>query len=106
MYNIFIMFNRKDAKLRAKESLKKHYAVFVIACLLAAFIGSNYTSTFTGAQTKTTEEIVVENLAGNASTNVGEISTDEVLTLLFKGEEEKAIEACQHWQQHCSSSHR
>ena len=93
MYNIFIMFNRKDAKLRAKESLKKHYAVFVIACLLAAFIGSNYTSTLTGAQTKTTEEIVVENLAGNASTNVGEISTDEVLTLLFKGEEEKAIEA-------------
>lgn len=85
------MFNRKDAKLRAKQSLKKHYAIFVIACLLAAFLGSAYTSTLTSAQSRTTEEIVIENLAGNAKTDVGEISTDEVLTLLFKGEEEKAI---------------
>ena len=36
------MFDRKDAKKKAKQKLKKHYVIFVIACLIASFIGTEY----------------------------------------------------------------
>ena len=36
------MFDRKDAKKKAKQKLKKHYVIFVIACLIASFIGAEY----------------------------------------------------------------
>ena len=38
------MFDRKEAKAKAKHNLKKHYAIFVISCLLASFIGTSYAS--------------------------------------------------------------
>ncbi len=36
------MFDRKGAKKKAKQKLKKHYVIFVIACLIASFIGAEY----------------------------------------------------------------
>ncbi len=37
------MFNRKEVKNTAKRQLKKHYWIFVIACLIAFFFGIDYT---------------------------------------------------------------
>ena len=36
------MFDRKRFKKQAKEMLKKHYALLMIACLIAALVGSSY----------------------------------------------------------------
>lgn len=36
------MSTRKDMKKRAKTNLKRHYWIFVIACLIAAFLGAEY----------------------------------------------------------------
>ena len=33
------MFDRKQAKLTAKQNFKKHYLVLVFTCLMAAFLG-------------------------------------------------------------------
>ena len=41
------MFDRKKAKKVAKHKLKKHYVVFVLACLLASLLGSDYASSLT-----------------------------------------------------------
>ena len=38
------MSYRKDLKRRAKHRLKKHYPLFVALCLIAAFIGSEFSS--------------------------------------------------------------
>lgn len=38
------MLHRKELKRRAKHNLKKHYLLFVALCLIAAFIGSEFSS--------------------------------------------------------------
>ena len=38
------MSHRKELKQRAKHNLKKHYLLFVALCLIAAFIGSEFSS--------------------------------------------------------------
>ncbi len=40
------MFNRKELAARAKKTLKTHYGFLLIVCLIAAFIGSEFTETF------------------------------------------------------------
>ncbi|MDO4940195.1 MAG: DUF975 family protein [Erysipelotrichaceae bacterium] len=46
------MFDRKTAKKNAKSNLKKHYTIFVIACLIAAMLGSDYADTLSLINTK------------------------------------------------------
>ena len=36
--------SRKDLKKLGRKSLKKHYVIFVAACLIAAFLGSEFTT--------------------------------------------------------------
>ena len=36
------MINRKEIKKEAKKSLKKHYLLFILVCLMAAFVGSEF----------------------------------------------------------------
>lgn len=88
------MFNRKNAKAIAKNNFKQHYLVFVIACLIASFVGAGYVSTLTGIESrKSTEVQVIENLAENGTTSIGSLSTDEVLSLLLEGDEKGAEDA-------------
>lgn len=44
------MFRRKDIKANARKNLNGHYAIFVIACLFAAFLGVTYTSSLSAIQ--------------------------------------------------------
>lgn len=48
------MKQRKEIKKLGKKSLKKHYAIFVAACLIASFIGAEFAGSlgFTKAQTE------------------------------------------------------
>lgn len=46
------MFDRKLAKKNAKSKFKKHYAIFVIACLIATILGSDYGDTLSYLNTK------------------------------------------------------
>lgn len=41
------MFERKRLKKQAKDSVKKHYLTFVLLCLLAAFIGTEFSGSLT-----------------------------------------------------------
>lgn len=75
------MKTRKEMKTRAKHSLKEHYGIFVVLCLIAAFIGSEYGSSITALQ----ETITVESSEGGVYEDVdgeqSQIVTDPVGTV-------------------------
>ena len=78
------MFKIKEAKLRAKENVKKHYVLFVLSLLLAAYLGSAYASTLSGIQT-TDPKVVVNNVVSGNTFMVKTISPDSVLNELLAG---------------------
>ena len=49
------MLHRKELKRRAKHNLKKHYLLFVALCLIAAFIGSEFSSSLSIIHSATLE---------------------------------------------------
>lgn len=57
------MFNRKELSERAVKVLKAHYGIFLIVCLIAAFIGSEFTETFSLLRMPVS---VYKNIADNA----------------------------------------
>lgn len=64
---------RKQMKKQGKASLKKHYFIFVAACLIAAFLTAEFHSSlnFSSAQTyEQTYEQIGEELSGGESYNV------------------------------------
>lgn len=77
------MFNRKEVKKAAKKNVRSDYVMFVIACLLAAFFGSAYSSTLSSFRASDTEK-VVETVYGN-NENIS-ITADSVLNQLMEGE--------------------
>lgn len=64
------MFSRKNLKTCAKLNLKNHYGIFVIACLLAAFLGVAYSGTLTAIQTFSSSNIE-SSISDNIRTNLG-----------------------------------
>lgn len=48
------MFNFKEAKKTAKKKVKQHYVIFVIALLLASFLGSAYSSSLSSIKSEET----------------------------------------------------
>ena len=44
------MMNRKIMKKAAKRNLKKHYWIFLAACLIAAFLNVEFSGTLSFAQ--------------------------------------------------------
>ena len=83
------MFNRKEVKKAAKKNVRSDYVVFVIACLLAAFFGSAYSSTLNSVQASSAGA-VVETVTRSSDTL--SITADGVLTQLMAGETEKGEE--------------
>ena len=77
------MFNRKEVKKAAKKNVRSDYVMFVIACLLASFLGSAYTSTLNSFKASTTEK-VVETVSGNYENK--SITADNVLNQLMQGQ--------------------
>ena len=83
-YNEF-MFDRKNAKKLAKYNLKQHYIIFVIACVLAGFLGSAYSETYSEIGTISTSTNVVSNLTHNGTNRFSSLNADKVLTLILEG---------------------
>ena len=54
------MKSRKELKKIGKHSLKKHYVIFVAACLIAAFLGSEFTTSLDFSSAQRREETVQE----------------------------------------------
>lgn len=81
------MFNLRESKAKAKNSVKKHYVLFVILCLLAAFLGSAYQSSLSLIQATNTEKVidVATGLTTTASVD-NRITTDEVFDKLIRGD--------------------
>lgn len=50
-----MMSTRKDMKKRARANLKRHYWIFVAACLIAAFLGAEYGNSLSSISIRPTE---------------------------------------------------
>lgn len=77
------MKTRKELKKKARKSLKKHYPIFVVACVIAAFIGTEFTSSFSISENKILPETTVKE-----SEKVNQAVKDAL-----KGETEKSKKA-------------
>lgn len=77
------MKTRKALKKKARQNLKKHYLIFVVACVIAAFIGTEFTSSFS----------IVENKILPESTINEQQQVDKVVKDALKGETEKSKQA-------------
>ena len=80
------MFNRKEAKKAARKNVFSDYVVFVIACLLAAYFGSAYSSTLSSFEA-TTPEVIVDTISKQDTMS---ISADSVLNQLLEGQLEES----------------
>ncbi len=84
---------RKQMKKQGKASLKKHYFIFVAACLIAAFLTAEFRSSlnFSSAQTyEQTYEQIGDDLSGggsyNVKTNMRSIGWADVLRTIAEGD--------------------
>ena len=53
------MIVRKELKKRARNNLKKHYLIFIVTCVIAAFIGTEFTSSFSIVENKILPESII-----------------------------------------------
>lgn len=93
------MNTRKKIKAQAKAALKKHYMIFVAACLIAAFLGAEFVSSLDFASAQKREESVDQferNLKGDFSTagktEVSGVSWEDVLLTIAENNTEAGRE--------------
>lgn len=77
------MKSRKELKKSARRNLKHHYPIFVVACVIAAFIGTEFTSTFNISENKKLPETTIKESE----------KVDQAVKDALKGETEKSKKA-------------
>lgn len=77
------MKSRKELKKNARRNLKHHYPIFVVACVIAAFIGTEFTSTFNISENKKLPETTIKESE----------KVDKAVKDALKGETEKSKKA-------------
>lgn len=77
------MKSRKELKKSARKNLKHHYPIFVVACVIAAFIGTEFTSTFNITENKVLPETTIKESK----------KVDQAIQDALKGETEKSKKA-------------
>lgn len=77
------MKSRKELKKNARNNLKKHYLIFIVTCVIAAFIGTEFTSSFS----------IVENKILPESTINEQHQVDQAVKDALKGETAKSKKA-------------
>ena len=77
------MKSRKELKKNARRNLKHHYPIFVVACVIAAFIGTEFTSTFNISENKILPETTIKESE----------KVDQAVKDALKGEAEKSKKA-------------
>ncbi len=85
------MLSRKDMKKRGRHSLKKHYLMFVAVCLIAGFLGAEFTNSLNMIKSYSEENIQVS--VNEAAVSTGALSggkgMTDVLEELISGREEE-----------------
>lgn len=83
------MFNRKEIKRKAQSDLKKHYLIFMVACLLASYLGTAYITSL--ASFGATTLVVDRNENNNIlEPSFGNFTIDDVLESLYEGKLEQS----------------
>lgn len=86
------MLHRKELKRRAKHNLKKHYLLFVALCLIAAFIGSEFSSSLSIINSATPESAETHT-EGSTVTGPEEGLADVILHIISGNLEEGDAQA-------------
>ncbi len=85
------MITRKEIKKKAKHSVKTHYWIFVVACLMAAYLGTEFSGSLKITETSTqvdSENQTTVNAIGSYVSSGFMRAIDTVLQGDEKGEEE------------------
>lgn len=97
-----MMDNRKKLKEQGRRSLKKHYVIFVAACLIAAFLGTEFNSSLEFSSAQKREESIQQfedNLHGDFSvdmkTDIGGASWEDVLRTIAENDTAAGREVAQ-----------
>lgn len=77
------MKSRKELKKNARNNLKKHYLIFIVTCVIAAFIGTEFTSSFSIVENKILPESIISE----------QQKVDQVVKDALKGETAKSKKA-------------
>ena len=69
------MLTRKEMKQKARQSLRKHYLIFVIVCAVAAMLRSEFSGSLNGirieSREKQTHNTTVNGIVGGAAQSFG-----------------------------------
>ena len=84
------MKTRKELKCIAKQNMKKHYWLFVIVCLIAAILGTEFSDSL--AVTKMRSSSTEENSVTSESTVLDEINFGDVVYAVLTNNIEEASE--------------
>ena len=76
------METRSELKKRARKNLKKHYSIFMVACVIAAFIGTEFIGSLSITKVQTLPETVI-----NDSKNI-----DKAVEEALNGKEQESKE--------------
>ena len=84
------MLTRKEMKQKARQSLRKHYLIFVIVCAVAAMLGSEFSGSLNGirieSREKQTHNTTVNGIVG------GQPNLSDVVLEALQGNEKESRE--------------
>ena len=75
------METRSKLKKKARKNIKKHYAIFLVVCLIASFIGAEFSGSLSFATIRITESTIAK-----------QEKVDEAVSLTLKGDSKKGKE--------------
>lgn len=80
------METRKEMKKQARKSLKKHYWIFVVACLIAAFFGTEFAGSLEITRVYSPEDIAVTTqLNGITASIILDDRMDDLINAMLDG---------------------
>ena len=83
------MMNRKIMKKAAKRSLKKHYWIFLAACLIAAFLNVEFSGTLSFAQVNVKPAQEAEGSPSSGNTALQQAGAWDVMNDILSGNEKE-----------------
>ena len=90
---------RKNLKKQGRQSLKKHYVMFVAACLIAAFLGSEFVSSLDFSSAQKREESIQQfennlhgDFSGTTTEKVSKATWEDVLRTIAENNTEAGRE--------------
>lgn len=81
------MLTRKEMKKRAKGNLKEHYVIFVVACLIGAFLGAEFANSLDAVTVYPNEPQEIEAAASDLVPEDTSANSDEAINNVPAGKE-------------------